>query len=443
MLSVIFFLLGVAVAGAVFAALRAHAAVRSREFARAIAACAADGTSLPQAPSGLGDVASTVAGVLEELSTRRAEADRRQADLSDELASARASHEQLDSELERARAAAAAEMQEALEKLAAEADRQRQVLTVQAQRERDQAAAQGRRASAYDAREVLEQIEATLEVFIRASDTIESSAQETIRAAAAARARVADVANGSLALRETTKFAAEATREISAVADQTRLLALNAAIEAARAGDHGRGFAVVAHEVGELASVAGSAADRVLEHIHNVGVEGAKVAESIDETSATLAAVDEATRQIDETVVAQRSATAQSQATLAAATKRLAAIAERRPAPRVGLHIPVLAEPLTGTSTEPVQTTTVNMSTSGALIKRVPGLGDGPWRLALTVADGGEPLHCTATLARETAGEVGIAFSGFSDDDFMRLGALIEAEHARGEARSGARTLSR
>ena len=198
----------------------------------------------------------------------------------------------------------------------AHAQAQREKAQIEADREREHAAAQARRASAAEARDALTDIESTLTLFAGAGDTIAASAQDALLAVAAVRARVEQAVRGSLGLRETTSAAAGVTREISAVADQTRLLALNAAIEAARAGEHGRGFAVVADEVGKLAQAAGFAADRVLEHIGSVTAESAEVSASIEETSVTLQAVDAAARRIQETVEAQRDATEQNAATL-------------------------------------------------------------------------------------------------------------------------------
>ena len=181
------------------------------------------------------------------------------------------------------------------------------------------------------------------------------------------------------AQRASDAAAAEVTREISAVAEQTRLLALNAAIEAARAGEHGRGFAVVAHEVGELANAAGNAAGRVLEHIRKVSDQSGNVLSAIEQTSTSLASVDQAASQIDETVHAQQQMTAQSEATLETAAKDLLLIAERRAAARVDMGVNVRAT-LLGDSghTSEIETMTVNLSTSGALIERRPNLGEGP-----------------------------------------------------------------
>lgn len=53
------------------------------------------------------------------------------------------------------------------------------------------------------------------------------------------------------------------TRVINDIVFQTKLLSFNASVEAARAGQHGKGFAVVAEEIGNLASMSGSAANEI------------------------------------------------------------------------------------------------------------------------------------------------------------------------------------
>lgn len=50
------------------------------------------------------------------------------------------------------------------------------------------------------------------------------------------------------------------TKVINDIVFQTKLLSFNASVEAARAGEQGKGFAVVAEEIGNLASMSGSAA---------------------------------------------------------------------------------------------------------------------------------------------------------------------------------------
>jgi methyl-accepting chemotaxis protein len=310
--------LGLALLGISILAQRLARARRNREFLDAVRAAAAGGGRVTPPARELAVLATSVNELLDTMTARQLEAQHAIERADGERAQAAAAQRDGDVRAQRASAEATAEAQRA----SAEA-------TAEAQRASAEATAEAQRASAEAARDELARIGITLSDLTAASDTIAATAQDTLRAVDAARVRVEEAVRGSVALQQTTSDAADVTREISTVADQTRLLALNAAIEAARAGEHGRGFAVVAREVGELANVAGGAAERVLQHIRSVTDQSATVASSIQQTSITLADVGEAARRIGDTVAAQRAATDQSDATLAAATERLTALTDR------------------------------------------------------------------------------------------------------------------
>ena len=427
-------ILGIALLGISILAARIGHARRNRAFQRAVDAAAAGGGRVAAPGRELAVLALSVNDLLGVMRARQLEAQRAGEAAVAERAAGAAAKLESEARLQRERERAAAQAQHERELADARAQEERERAAAEAQRDRELAAVKARRASAADARAALEHIESTLELIAGGADTIQSSTAETLRAAADVRARVAEAVEGSLTLRATTSAAADITREISAVAGQTRLLALNAAIEAARAGEHGRGFAVVAHEVGELARAAAAAAARVLDHINDVSAGSATVATSIEQTSVTLAAVDDATRRIERTVEAQRTASKSSEATLAAAARRLVEIAERRTTARVAIEIPVSAAPAgAGATAVPVQTATVDLSIGGALLKRCPGLGDGPWRIELSLAGDPAPVCCTASLARQTPKHCGVRFDDMQDADRQRLADAI-AEHSQREA---------
>ncbi len=71
------------------------------------------------------------------------------------------------------------------------------------------------------------------------------------------------IANQTNTTNESALKISEATRLITAIAEETNLLSLNASIEAARAGEHGRGFAVVAAEIQTLAEQSNESAKQI------------------------------------------------------------------------------------------------------------------------------------------------------------------------------------
>ncbi|MCM2281875.1 MAG: methyl-accepting chemotaxis protein [Bdellovibrionaceae bacterium] len=72
------------------------------------------------------------------------------------------------------------------------------------------------------------------------------------------------------------------TKVINDIVFQTKLLSFNASVEAARAGEHGKGFAVVAEEVGNLASMSGTASQEISAMLE----QGVKKAEAIIQSNA-------------------------------------------------------------------------------------------------------------------------------------------------------------
>lgn len=69
------------------------------------------------------------------------------------------------------------------------------------------------------------------------------------------------------------------TKVINEIVFQTKLLSFNASVEAARAGDAGKGFSVVAEEVGNLATMSGSASKDITGLLENSIDEVKKISE--------------------------------------------------------------------------------------------------------------------------------------------------------------------
>ncbi len=103
---------------------------------------------------------------------------------------------------------------------------------------------------------------------------------------------------------------------------------------------------------------------------------------------------------------------------------------ERRAAPRAPVQIPVCATlaGVHGPNAFSVATATVNLSISGALLIRCPGLGPGPWQIALYLPDDPAPVSVSAALARYTRDHIAVTFTELREVDLVRLAGTI-ADH--------------
>ncbi len=137
------------------------------------------------------------------------------------------------------------------------------------------------------AKEQIEQVEGSMDIFKDLNGQIESSEKrvnltvdnikqlkskndEGIRAIEALAKKFSEniastkvASKGVASLVHKSKSIGEIIESISQIAQQTNLLALNAAIEAARAGEAGKGFAVVADEINKLSGESATATQKI------------------------------------------------------------------------------------------------------------------------------------------------------------------------------------
>ena len=90
------------------------------------------------------------------------------------------------------------------------------------------------------------------------------------------------IGNQIKATNDSVQEIGEATKIITAIAEQTSLLALNASIEAARAGETGKGFAVVAEEIGKLANQSNEASTEISELVNLLSYNSSQTMDIMD-----------------------------------------------------------------------------------------------------------------------------------------------------------------
>ena len=107
-------------------------------------------------------------------------------------------------------------------------------------------------------------------------------------------------------------------------------------------------------------------------------------------------------------------------------------VPERRITNRLSLVIPVRVNVHQDSAAEPIETTSSDLSITGVLLERRPGLGDGPrWKIELVVPGNVPPICCDALVARKTPTHIGVKFIEMDPADHVRLDDILdEHDHA-------------
>jgi PilZ domain-containing protein len=103
---------------------------------------------------------------------------------------------------------------------------------------------------------------------------------------------------------------------------------------------------------------------------------------------------------------------------------------ERRIAERIPLAMPVRVRvhtaPDEGSPVGVIETVSSDLSITGVLLERRPGLGEGPlWKVELVVAGDERPICCDVTVARRTSTHIGVAFVQMPDAEQDRLTDIL------------------
>lgn len=149
-----------------------------------------------------------------------------------------------------------------------------------------------------------EEISTAVEEISNSSNENTHNARITLKKAAKTETAIIQANLGMTKISEKVNVVFEKINIINEIASKTDLLAINAAIEAARAGEVGKGFSVVAHEIRNLATLSGGAANEIISIIEET-VDVTNQAESelsetvnyVKETSNFISILSEATEQ--------------------------------------------------------------------------------------------------------------------------------------------------
>jgi methyl-accepting chemotaxis protein len=129
-------------------------------------------------------------------------------------------------------------------------------------------------------------------------------ARETVERAGASHDKISSLATAATRIGDVVGLIGE-------IASRTSLLALNATIEAARAGEAGKGFAVVAGEVKALAAQTAKATTEIAEQIAAIRASSTEAVRAMDEVSGSIDRMDTVAESVAAAVEQQGAATRQ------------------------------------------------------------------------------------------------------------------------------------